>query len=465
MHNSTAAAAPKNIALLVATMGYVLTPFLSAAVTVALPSIGQEYALSPAFLSWIATAYLVTLAALLLPAGRMADLYGRRRVFLYGVVTFSLSCLLGAAAPSAEILLVLRIVQGVGAAMILGTGAAILVSVFPADQRGKALGVNVAGVYFGSTLGPVVGGVLTQYFGWRSVFLITAPWGLLVAALVLWKLKQDWVAARGEKFDVPGSLTSGFGLVLLILGLSRLPDLSGAFFILLSLIALALFVVWERRVADPLLDVRLFRRNRLFSLNNLATLLFNSATFNLGFELSIYLQQLLGLSPQDAGLVLLFQPVVMMLISPVAGMVSDRLPARVLTSSGMALTTIGLALLSIVGRETTIAFVAGNLVLIGVGFALFSSPNTNAIISSVAVKSYGIASATIGAMRFTGQVMSMAVVMLTLSAVGGAELNGADSDLFLQAMRGALLISAGLCAAGVVVSIAAREARPRAAIV
>jgi MFS family permease len=279
----------KNIALIITTLGAFLTPYMSSAVNIALPVIGSEFHLSAVSLSWIATAYLLAAAVFLMPFGRIADIYGRKRVYLYGMSVYTVAAILLVTSNSDLELISFRLLEGLGAAMIFGTGVAILTSVFPPQERGKVLGINLAATYFGLSMGPFLGGLLTQNFGWRLVFLVNVPLGFLVILMILWKLKGEWAGAAGEKFDLIGSTVYGMAVIALVYGISLLPSAAGSFVILGGLIFLAAFVVIEGRTQSPVLDIRLLRENKTFALSNLAAFLNYSSTYAVAFFISLYL--------------------------------------------------------------------------------------------------------------------------------------------------------------------------------
>jgi EmrB/QacA subfamily drug resistance transporter len=378
------------VALLAAALAAFLAPYMGSAVNIALPAIGREFGANPVLLGWISTAYLLAAAVAVVPLGRLADLTGRKRMFQVGVAGYTAASLLCALAPSVPVLVAARVLQGVGGAMIFGTGTAILVSVFPAEQRGRVLGISVASTYTGLSLGPFLGGWLTTALGWRAVFYLNVPLGLAIVGLVAWKLEGEWAEARGESFDLAGSALYVVMLLALLAGLARLPRPSGAGLLLLGLAALAAFVRLELGVPSPVLDMSLFRKNPVFAFSNLAALINYAATFAVGFLLSLDLQYARGFSPAGAGLILVAQPVTMAVVSPFAGRLSDRVEPRVLASLGMALSALGLAALAAVGGGTSTGFVVASLVVFGLGFGLFSSPNTNAVMSAVAPRQYGI---------------------------------------------------------------------------
>jgi multidrug resistance protein len=309
----------KTTALLVATLASFLTPFLGAALNVALPAIGKDLGADAILLNLTATIYLLATAIFLLPFGRLADIVGRKRIFNYGLILFTLSSAGGALAPNIYLLIVSRVFQGIGSAMIFGTGIAIISSVFPPGERGKALGINVAAVYTGLSAGPFIGGLLTQYFGWRSVFWALVPIGIFSIILLHLKLKGEWTGAGKSRFDYKGALLYMLTLTLLMVGLSKVPELPGYIFLAASIIAFILFIRLEEGTTDPLMEIGLFRKNRVFAYSNLAALINYSATFGVGFLLSFYFQYIKGMTPAEAGTVLVIQPVLMALFSPVTG--------------------------------------------------------------------------------------------------------------------------------------------------
>jgi EmrB/QacA subfamily drug resistance transporter len=442
-------------ALVVAGLSSFLAPFMGASVNIALPAIGRELSINAVLAGWVSTAYLLAAATFLVPLGKVADMVGRKRVFTYGVSIYTFCSLLAALADTPALLIGARVLQGIGSAMVFGTGVAILTSVFPAAERGRALGINVAATYTGLSLGPFLGGLLTQQLGWRSIFLVNLPLGLVILTLVTWRLKGEWIGGREQTFDWVGSIVYGLALVATMYGLSVLPQTAGLWLLFLGGTGLGAFVWWETRTRSPILDMDLFLHNAGFAFSNLAALIHYCATFASSFLMSYYLQYVKGLNAQQAGLVLIAQPVMMAVFSPLAGRLSDRIEPRVVASLGMAITAGALVLLAFVTGTTTLALVVGYQGLLGLGFALFSSPNTNAVMSSVHQRQYGVASATVGTMRLTGQMLSMGLAMLMLTLfVGGTDITPSQSGAFLSGMKVAFITYAVLCCGGIFASLA-----------
>jgi len=452
--------AAKRTALLVVTLSSFLTPFTGSSVNIALPSIGSEFAMDAVLLSWVQTAYLLAAAMFLVPFGRLADIHGRKKVYSAGIVVFTVGSLLCATATSATLLIAFRVLQGLGAAMIFGTGVAILTSVFPAGERGRALGITVAAVYVGLSVGPFLGGLLTEHLGWRSIFLANVPVSLAILVLVSWRLEGEWAGARGESFDFTGSAIYGLTLIAVMYGLSRLPGAWGAGLLALGTVGSAAFVGWELRVESPVLDINLFRNSRVFAFSNLAALINYSATYAVTFLMSLYLQYIRGLGPQEAGLVLIVGPIVQALLSPFAGRLSDRIEPQIVASTGMGFTTLGLFLFALLGEETPFWFIYIALVVLGLGFALFSSPNTNAVMGAVPKRHYGVASATVGTMRLLGQMLSMGTATLIFALfIGRVQISPQYYPLFLKAMQTAFIVFTLSCLGGIFASLARGKVR------
>ena len=441
--------------LIVASVASFITPFIGSSINIALPAIGKEFSANAIALSWVATSFLLASAIFLVPFGRLADIYGRKKIFNWGIAIYTLSAFACAFAPDITTLIIVRIIQGLGGAMIFGTGMAIITSVFPRESRGKALGIVVSAVYAGLTLGPFIGGYLTKNFGWQSNFTFTIPFGILALILSIVYLKGDWAEAKGERFDWKGSMIYAVSITSLIYGFSKLPELLGAILTLAGVLGLWLFISFEKRQPFPVLNIQLFINNRVFAFSNYAALINYSATFAIGFLLSLYLQYIKGFNPQQAGQILVIQPLLMAVFSPITGKLSDKIDPGKVASVGMALLSIGLFVIAFIGNDTSIYFIIPILVVFGIGYALFSSPNTNAIMGSVEKKYYGIASGTVGTMRLVGQMSSMGIAMMIFSIfIGKAEINPSNFPEFITSIRTAFLIFAVLCFIGIFFSLA-----------
>jgi len=447
--------ATKRSVLYVATVSSFLTPFMGSATNVALPAIQKEFQLDAILLTWVATAYLLSCAVFLIPFGKVADIYGRKKVFVTGIAVFTLSSCLTAVSLNSWMLLASRVLQGLGSAMNFATGMAIITSVFPPQERGRAIGITVAAVYIGLSAGPFLGGLLTDYFTWRSVFAVTIPLGMVTVYFSFWKLSGEWADARGDKLDLTGSFLYGLGIMLTMYGVSVLPSHLSLWTIGAGLVFIVSFVRWELKVPTPVFNMDLFVANRTFAFSCAAALINYSATFATTFIISLYLQYIKGLSPRAAGLVLVAQPIVMALFSPLAGTLSDRIEPQKVASAGMAITAAGLFILTFVGWDTGITFIAADLALLGFGFALFSSPNMNAIVSSVDKRFYGIAAGSVGSMRLLGQMFSMGIATMVFSVnIGRVQISPANYPLFLKSVHIIFIIFTVLCVLGIFASLA-----------
>jgi EmrB/QacA subfamily drug resistance transporter len=459
MHNhSSGEITSKRSVLLVATFAAFLTPFLGSAINLALPSIGKDLNANAIELGWVISSFILSSAIFLLPFGRLADIVGRKKIFSLGIFLFTISTLLIVFSHSITSLIVLRIFQGLSSAMIFGTSLAIITSVFQTGERGKAMGINITAVYLGLSCGPVVGGLLTQYLGWRSIFAFLVPFGIISLILINRKIKTEWADAAGEKFDWLGSVIYGMALAFFMYGISKLPSSLGWICIMLGVMMAVLFIIVENKINNPVFDVRLILHNRVFAFSGIAALIHYSATSATGFFISLYLQYLKGLDARTAGLIMISQPIAMTLLSPIAGKLSDKKNPGVIASTGMGLTATGLILLCFIKVTTPDYLLVLLLIMMGIGFGLFSSPNSNAIMSSVEKRHLGVASGVVGTMRMIGQMMSMGIAMMLISLyIGKQTINPATYPGLISGMRTGFLIFSILSVFGIFASLARNE--------
>lgn len=446
----------KTLILLIATLASFLTPFIGTSINIALPTIASELAVNAILLSWITTAFFLTSAMFAVPFGRISDIHGMKKIFTYGIIILTISSFLAAISPSAEFLIITRVIQGVGSAMIFVTGIAIITSVFPPRERGKAIGVNISAVYTGLVLGPVLGGFLTEYIGWRSIFYLIVPLGLIVIGLVFWKLKGfEWAESKDEKMDYWGSLLYILMLALILIGFSNITEMFGMLMVVLGIIGFISFVIWELRVEHPVLEIRLFLKNRKFAFSNLATLISYMGLFSVGFLLSLYLQFIKGFEPNIAGLVLVVQTFFMVVISPIAGRLSDKFDAGKLASIGMAIITVGLLIFALITAETSVYIIILGLAILGMGVGIFSAPNTHAIMVSVERKYFGVASATVSTMRLLGQTFGMGLILVIFALyIGAVQFIPGNYPELLTSIQVAFFISVILSVIAVFASLA-----------
>ena len=447
-----------------------MAPFDGSIVTIAIPSIASSMMIGLETVVWISLAYLLVLTVLLINAGRLADLRGRKRAYILGFVIFTTgSILCGASATGAQ-LVVFRALQGIGAAFIAANSPAIVTESFQSWERGKALGINAMAVYLGLTTGPVIGGILVQTLGWRSIFYVNVPIGFLVVILASTKLKEKWASSAGERFDFAGAVTLSVALASLLTALT----LGGSFgwysygtlaLLVLTVGAFLLFIYAERRLTrSPIFDLSLFTENRLFAAANIAALLNYIAISGVTFMISIYLQDIQGLQPESAGVFLIAMSVAMALLSPPSGWLADRFGSRSLSTVGMVIVTVGLLLLSQLNATSPVGDIVLRLTFLGIGFGLFSSPNTRAVMSSVDGSKLGVASGTLSTMRATGQGIGLALataviataippqLMLQLFTGLTVQSSIAGGD-FITGMSKVFLIASGISAVGTVASL------------
>jgi len=439
----------KSILGIVTTTSFLGT-FLVSSINIALPSIGSDFNMRAISLSWIITALLLASAMFLLPLGRWADINGIKKVYKSGIVIFSVTTLLCGLSPSGEFLILFRFIQGIGAAMTSSTGTAILVSTFSPKQRGRVLGISVAAVYLGLAMGPFFGGLLTQQIGWRSIFFFSTIFGFIATYISFSVLGKDERTENPEKICLNGVFVYASALISLICGSSFIPKPAGWLLICLGIVLFVVFFLIQVRSAHPVIDVKLFTQNRLFAFSNIAALINYTATFAIVFLLSLYLQHIKNLTPQQAGSILLIQPLVMTIFSPLTGRLSDKIEPRFLASTGMTLCAAGLGFFAFLNENTPISLIFTILIVVGLGFSLFSSPNMNTIMSSVEKNQYGTASGIASTMRVLGQMTSMTIVTLFFALFfGNIQISEIPNQVFLKTVSVVFAVFSGICAIGI----------------
>jgi EmrB/QacA subfamily drug resistance transporter len=432
-----------------------VNPLLAAAINVALPDIATQFSMNAVTMSWVAMAFLLSSAIFLVPFGKLSDLSGRKRIFIWGNGIILITTLLCGLSVNSAALIIFRALQGVGGAMVFSTGMAIVTHLFPPEKRGRALGINVAAVYLGLSLAPVIGGFLTQAWGWRSIFFTLLPFELAALLLAALFLHADHKKASLGNFDIRGTILYMFAISFLITGFSRLPNSYAVVLTGSGILLLVLFIYVELKQKHPVMDISLFKGNRLLALSNLSAFINYATTFAVSFILSLYLQYVKGMTPRDTGLLLIRQPILMTIVSTFSGRLSDKYDPRILSSLGIAITVTGLLLLSFISESTSNLYISISLVVLGSGFGLFSSPNTNSVMGSVSKQYLGIASATLGTMRITGQMMSLGLATLMIHLIiGDAHITPEVHLPFIRSIRLLFLIFVLLSILGIFASLA-----------
>jgi EmrB/QacA subfamily drug resistance transporter len=417
-----------------------------------LPVLRGAFQSDVAAIEWVVTIYLLVLSGLLLTFGRLGDLRGHKSLYVWGFVVFVASSALCGAAWSSTALIVFRGIQAIGAAMLASNSPAIVTGNFPPEQRGRTFGLISTMTYLGLTVGPSLGGWLTQAFGWRTVFYINVPVGALAIALSLIFIPKDAPAESGQRFDILGAALFLSGLTALMLGLNKgagwgwtSPSVLGL--LITAFILLAVFIWVELHSNAPMLDLSLFRVP-LFSISTANAVLNYICVYTIIFLMPFYLIQGRGLNPAEAGLLLTAQPVIMAIAAPLSGALSDKFGSRMLGMLGMGVLALGVFLLSRIGAETNLWAVAGALVIAGIGTGTFISPNTSALMGSAPKARQGIASGVQAVARNFGMVLGIGLA----GAIFTTHLEQNTAQALFQGIDVAFLAAAGVAVLGFVMS-------------
>ena len=444
----------KKSILIIAAFAAFLSSFLFSAIVLALPAMGEEFNANAIEMGWILNSFSLSSGVFLLVFGRLGDIAGRKRIFSFGILFLTLSTFFIVFSPNILIVIILRIIQGLSNAMIFGTIMAIVSAAFKPGERGRAVGLNLTSTYLGLSLGPLLGGFLILYLGWRSIFIFIVPFNIVTLILIKLKIKIEWADSSGERFDLKGSIIYCFALFGFMYGFSILPSLIGWICLAMGLLFGFIFMLIELKTENPIFEFKLIFKNRMFAFSSLSSIIIYASIGTISFYTSLYLQYLKNLDAMTTGLIMISQPLGTAILSTLAGKLSDNGNPGIIASIGMGTVSIGLFLFYFINENTNIAYLIALLGLIGLGFGLFSSPNTNAIMSSVEKKYLGIASGTLGTMRTIGQMLSMGIAMMLFSLYIGREIiTPSIYPALLIAIRTSFLIFAILCTLGIFVSL------------
>lgn len=441
-------------AMLIVWIGIFMATLDGSIVNVALPTLTEYFKSDITTIEWVIMAYLLTITSLLLSLGRLSDMFGRKPIFAGGLALFTVGSGLCAISATEGQLIFYRIIQGIGAAMLMATGIAIITHAFPPRERGKAMGLIGTVVSIGSMAGPITGGFLIENVGWQSIFYVNIPIGIFGTLIAMRVLHKD-ETNPGQTFDIPGALTLFMSLILLLLALSQGQD-SGwesGYIISLFILSAVLFIVFiyvETKARHPMMELRHFK-NRPFATANISSMISFLAMFSVILMMPFFLEYELGYSPGQVGIVFLAVPLVMSVISPVSGWLSDRANSYILSSTGVGIASISILALSFLSKSSDFIDVTSRLALLGLGLGLFQAPNNSIIMGSLPKEQLGIAAGTLGTMRNMGMVIGIAVSGAVFSN-RYAFYGGIDSS-FQPAFHDTYIVSAIICGIAMVTSL------------
>ena len=440
----------KNLIVFLAAFTSFLSAFSTSAIAVALPAIATQFSVDAIFQNWLAMAFLLAIAVFSVPFGKLSSKFGLKKFFMLGIIVLLLASIGASLSFSPDSLMFFRVIQGIGAAMLNVAGFALITEALPPQERGKGIGLTISSVYIGLTIAPVIGGILTQNLGWQSIFYIVVPFLLIPLVLTLLKVKEEWVTGRDDPFDFVGTIVYSVGILLLMYGFTILNTMNGVILTVLGIAILAGFTIWELRQKFPVFHVELFKNAR-FSSSALAALISYLATFMVAYILNYHLQYIEGFDPQITGILLIVTPALMAIIAPFSGNLSDKFEPQKLSAIGMGFVTVAIFILIFLEKGTPIEVIILAMVLQGIGYGIFSSPNTNSIMGAVPRKFAPLASATVSTVRVIGQTMSLGILTVIFAIVmGSVQIVPKYFPLLTQSSQIACIISTILCIIAVI---------------
>ncbi|MCL1811196.1 MAG: MFS transporter [Methanomassiliicoccaceae archaeon] len=441
--------ADMRIVLIACCAGIFIMPLMSTMMNLALVSIGDEFGVGSRSLAMVNTTFLLASVAVMVPLARLSDISGRKKLFIAGLFTTLASALIAAFSPSFEILLVMRFVMGAGSAAISISSVAMLAEVFPFERRGWAIGIQSTFIYLGIAVGPALGGFICDLLGWRYLFFFLIPFTLVSLAFIL-RFKKEIISDAGAKMDYRGAMMYGVTIMLTMYGVINLPSLWAAVLAAVGLAMLSVFILMMKRTPSPVLDLSVFK-HKVFSRACISAYMNYASSYSVAFFMALYLQSIGALTASQAGLILLIQPAIQVAFTAKSGSYSDRIAdKRILPTLGMAITCVAVFMVIFLGTEVNFFYIGVTLVLFGIGYALFSAPNTNAVMSSVPPKNRGEASGMIALVRQIGMMTSMSVAMCCIAMIMGTmdNLNPSTFDQFVDVIRAAFSVCLAMCVVG-----------------
>ncbi len=453
----------KYFVLAVSSIAAFLTPFMVSSMNVALPTLQKIFKANAVLLGMIENIYMTTTLITLILTGKLEEIYGCKKIFIAGTVIFAGASLGCATAPSIYVLLLMRALQGVGASFLMVSSMTLIVSVFPANERGMALGINSAAIYVSSSAGPYLSGLILMKLPWHTIFSIPAMVSIMAfvsSSIVLRNI--DLGKNRQDKIDGKQFLLYAAAIILVVIGLSEIVSLHGILMTVTGTVMLVIFIRRELKSPDPILDLSLFLTNKVFAYSSAASCLNYMSVMGIGFLLSIFLQYIKGFSPFQAGLILLTQPLAQAVVSPLMGKLSDRIQPRYLATAGMIFIVTGLLALLPITPSSPVTHLQLVLVILGIGYGLFAAPNTNAIMSSVKPEQYEMASGMVAVIRSLGQLGGMTINTLVIAIIlGKIQLGPQHTELIMKTMKTCLTIFTVICSCGIYFSFSRGNIREK----
>ena len=414
--------------------------FLSNGIIIGVPAIAQEFAMNNVIQNWVPTIFFLVVAVFTVPAGQISGKFGVKKTLLAGVILYLLASIGACISFSTETFLIFRILQGAGVAFLNVSAMAMVVQAVKPQNRGKALGFTVTGVYLATSLSPVICGFLVQNLGWRSMFYFVIPFLVLCIILMVLKIDGEWKTYEKDKIDKIGSILYGIGILAFIYGFTTLTTTNGLLITVVGVILLIIFAAYELRQKSPVFNMHLFK-NKKFTSSNIAALCSYIAVMVITTILNYHFQYVRGWNAQMSGMILIITPIIMAIMAPNAGKLSDKIHPQKLAAIGMGIATIAMVILTFLTKDTPLYLVVLAMILQGFGMGLFSSPNMNAIMSSVPPKEAPTASASQATMRTIGQTMSLGLLTLVFAWVMGTlELAPQYASMIVQASQTICLI-------------------------
>ena len=406
--------------VIITALSYFLCGFSVSVISVALPTMARDFAVSAVAQNWIAMVFFLSIAIFSLPFGKISAKFGLKKTFYIGLILLIIGSFGVSISNSSDILIAFRALQGLSVAILNVSTLALVTESLPLNERGKGIGIITSIAYVGLIAANVIGGFLTNNFGWRSVFLFVIPFLILTILITYFKVPNEWILIKDDKFDYVGALIFGLGISLLTYGFTIMHTLHGVGLLILSIILFVIFGKWQLKIKFPLFPVKILK-NKKFTYSSIAALLCSFSTFVVIYIVDYHLQYINNVDPQTTGLILMLAPISMAISTFFAGRFSDRVNnPQFIASFGLSIVFIALIILTLLNETTPLSVVILAIVLEGIGYGIFISPNTNIVVSSLPDKLASIASATVSTTRVIGETLSLGIWTVIFAIIMGS---------------------------------------------
>lgn len=438
-------------AIIITSITTFFVAYISSAISIVLPTMAEYFSMNDILQNWISLIFLLGIAIFALPCGFFSKKYGLKKSLLIGTVIFLVGSVFSGLATSSTVLLISRAVEGLGAAFLYVSGTALIVKAVPEKHRGLGLGINLGSFYTGLTLAPFLGGFLSSNYGWQTIFYIQIPFLILAIILIVYAIKDDLITNKDEPVDIVGLVLSSLAILILMYGFTILNQITGIILVVIGIVITAVFIKWSLKQSYPMFNLRLFK-NTDFATSNIASLTSYIGIYDLTYVLNYHFQYINGYGAELSGTLLVIAPLVMTFAAVISGRMADKRNPQLVAMTGLVLVIVSFIMITLITRTSTLNYIIVAMILYGIGYGIFASPNTKIIMSSVPPEENSSASASVTASKYIGKTISLSLFTVLFAIIlGNVTINPSNYNLLILTSQ----ITCGICTIFLVIALIA----------